>query len=306
MPDRAPTMPADCSSVPCRTWGIGSTFHPMGELHDESDVLGIRPRTPVYAQPQRAEASPVGKDRPPVQASFLELQRLAGNASVSRLVAREAADDDAADGERSPVLDVVGNGGGEPLAPDVRGEMEARLGADFGDVRVHRDASASDSARAVDANAYTVGQDVVFRSDRWDPSSTEGKKTLAHELTHVVQQASGPVAGSPAPGGINVSSPDDEFERAADRTADVALTGPAPTPASTGGASSGPSAQLQATPEELLEEEGETAQGDWVQRQAGITEEEPEEEEEETAQGQWVQRQDEEEEVEEEEVPTGM
>jgi hypothetical protein len=305
MPDRAQTMPADCSSVPCRLATVHSSLLPMGELHDDPELLGIRPRTPVNAQPERADASPAGEGRPPVQASFLELQRLAGNASVSRLVAREAADDEAEGAGQSPVLDVVGKGGGEPLTPDVRGEMEARLGADFGDVRVHRDANASESARAVDANAYTVGQDVVFRSDRWDPSSTEGKKTLAHELTHVVQQASGPVAGTRAPGGINVSSPDDEFERAADRTADAAMSAPVPT--SDGPAAAGPSAQLQAADQEELLEEEETAQGDWVQRQAGITEEEPEEEEEEeTAQGDWVQRQDEEEEVEEEELPTGM
>jgi hypothetical protein len=168
--------------------------------------------------------------------------------------------------------------------------MEARLGADFGDVRVHRDATASESARAVEANAYTVGRDVVFRSDRWDPSSSEGKRTLAHELTHVVQQSAGPVAGSPAAGGINVSSPSDEFEIAAERTADAAMAGAVPAAsASDGPASAGPSAQLI---------EDDAAQGDWVQRQ----DEEELEEEEEVAQGDWVQRQDEEE-LEEEEMP---
>jgi hypothetical protein len=274
----------------------------MGELHDDLDVQGTRPKT--HTQPAaQTDVSREADGAPSAVASMLELQRLAGNASVSRLVAREASDelDDAGGGGRSPVLDVVGRGGGEPLEGGLRSEMEGRLGADFGDVRIHRDATASDSAKAVSANAYTVGQDVVFRSDRWDPSSSDGKRTLAHELTHVVQQASGPVAGSPAPGGINVSSPDDEFERAADRTADAAMSAPVPTPSSP--AAAGPSAQLQAADEELPEEE--TAQGDWVQRQAGIAEEEPEEEEEEeeTAQGQWVQRQDEEEEREEEAIP---
>lgn len=277
----------------------------MGELHDDLDVQGIRPKT--HTQPAaQTDVSREVEGAPSGVASMLELQRLAGNASVSRLVAREASDelDDAGGNGRSPVLDVVGRGGGEPLEGGLRSEMEGRLGADFGDVRIHRDATASDSAKAVSANAYTVGQDVVFRSDRWDPSSSEGKRTLAHELTHVVQQASGPVAGSPAPGGINVSSPDDDFERAADRTADAAMAGTTPTASAPAGA--GPSAQLQAADQEELLDEEETAQGDWVQRQAGITEEEPEEEEEETAQGQWVQRQDEEEEVpEDEEMPGG-
>jgi hypothetical protein len=275
----------------------------MGELHDDLDVQAIHPKVRQQSAPQ-ADASREADNAPPAYASMLELQRLAGNASVNQLIARSPADetDEPAD-DRSPVLDVVGRGGGEPLDGGLRSEMEGRLGADFGDVRIHRDATASDSAKAVSANAYTVGSDVVFRSDRWDPSSDDGKRTLAHELTHVVQQASGPVAGSPAPGGINVSSPDDEFERAADRTADAAMS--ASVPASDGPAAAGPSAQLQTADQEEVLEEEETAQGDWVQRQAGITEEEPEEEEEETAQGQWVQRQDDEEEIPEDEEMRG-
>src|SRR6185369_12981558 len=245
----------------------------MGDLHDELDVPGPRPRAPA---PNRPAAPAVDVARaidsgPPGNASMLELQRLAGNASVSRLVAREPAvpsepDEETASAGHSPVLDVVGRGGGEPLAPDLRAEMEGRLGADFGSVRVHRDATASESAKAVDAHAYTVGTDVVFRADRWDPASSDGKHTLAHELSHVVQQANGPVDGTPAPGGIRVSSPTDEFEQAADRSADAALAGPSPAgraaDAGAGAATAGPSAQLEAAPgEEELEDE-ETAQGE--------------------------------------------
>jgi hypothetical protein len=282
----------------------------MGDLLDDLDVQRTRPKVAQPATTDQAAVARSAEGPPPAHASLLELQRLAGNASVNGLIARSAADDrDDEGGARSPVLDVVGRGGGEPLDAGLRGEMEARLGADFGDVRVHRDATASDSARAVEANAYTVGRDVVFRSDRWDPSSSEGKRTLAHELTHVVQQSAGPVAGSPAAGGINVSSPSDEFEIAAERTADAAMAGAVPAAsASDGPAPAGPSAQLieddaaqgdwvQRQDEEELEEEEEVAQGDWVQRQ-----EEELEEEEEVAQGDWVQRQDEEE-LEEEEMP---
>jgi Domain of unknown function (DUF4157) len=272
---------------------------------DELDLAAGPHRTPKV-DPPAADVSRSTDVTGGAARAMLDLQRLAGNASVSQLVAREPADDlDDAGGGQSPVLDVVGRGGGEPLAPDLRTEMEGRLGADFGDVRVHRDAAASDSAESVSANAYTVGQDIVFRSDQWNPTSTEGKRTLAHELTHVVQQAAGPVAGTPAPGGINVSSPDDEFERAADRTADMAMAGAAPSaPASGAMAAPGASAQLQAADEELEDET--TAQGDWVQRQAGISQEELEEEEEgKTAQGDWVQRQGDEEELDEEDVARG-
>ena len=114
--------------------------------------------------------------------------------------------------------------------------MEGRLGHDFGDVRVHDDSRAHDSAVGVNANAYTVGSNIVFQRDRYDPSSSEGKLTLAHELTHVVQQRSGPVDGTPASGGIKVSDPSDRFDREAAANAERVMSGPAPavTPAASG------------------------------------------------------------------------
>jgi hypothetical protein len=156
-------------------------------------------------------------------AAILGLQRMAGNASVVQLL---GADEDA----QSPVHDVVGKGGGAALDDGVRSEMEGRFGQDFGDVRVHTDAQASKSAESVGANAYTVGSDIVFRSGHFDAASPVGQRTLAHELTHVVQQRSGPVDGSPAPGGINLSNPSDRFEQAAEQTASSVMSGSAPTP----------------------------------------------------------------------------
>ena len=159
--------------------------------------------------------------------TMLELQRLAGNASVRRLVAGE----EEAPPDRSPVLDVVGKGGGQPLAPDLRSDMETRLGADFSDVRLHTDSQASRSAEAVNAHAYTVGSDVVFRSDRWNPDSSDGRQTLAHELVHVVQQRSGPVHGTATGDGVRVSDPHDSYEQSADRAAAAAMTAPTAIPA---------------------------------------------------------------------------
>jgi hypothetical protein len=74
--------------------------------------------------------------------------------------------------------------------------MEARFGHDFSQVRVHTDEPAADSARAVNALAYTVGRDVVFDRGCYAPRTAEGQRLLAHELTHVVQQ--GPVDTLPA------------------------------------------------------------------------------------------------------------
>jgi hypothetical protein len=69
--------------------------------------------------------------------------------------------------------------------------MESRFGHDFSRVRVHKDARAADSARTVNAQAYTVGRDIVLGAREYAPGAYTGKSLLAHELTHVVQQRTG-------------------------------------------------------------------------------------------------------------------
>jgi hypothetical protein len=189
-------------------------------------------------------------------AGMLGLQRAVGNAGVGSLV----------DDDRSPVHDVVDSGGGAALTPDVRADMETRFGQDFGDVRVHTDAAAHESAKAVNAQAYTVGSNVVFQRDAYDPASPAGRHMLAHELTHVVQQRSGPVDGTEAGGGVKVSDPSDRFEREAVANADRLMSGPVatPTPAAAPAvqrSTDEPSVQREAAPEE----DDETAQT-FVQR----------------------------------------
>jgi hypothetical protein len=155
------------------------------------------------------EAGHLGPD------ALLHLQRSAGNGGVAQLLAEEQ---EAADG--SLVKDVVGRGGGQPLDDGLRTDMEGRFGTDFGGVRVHTDGQAAASAGAVNAHAYTVGNDIVFGGGGYDPASPTGQRTIAHELTHVVQQRSGPVDGTPAAGGIQLSNPADRFEQAAERNAE--------------------------------------------------------------------------------------
>jgi hypothetical protein len=195
--------------------------------------------------------------------AVMHLQKTAGNASVTAALEEQ---------EPSLVKDVVGSGGGSPLDRDTRGFMESRLGADFGDVRVHTDGRATESAKSVQAHAYTVGNDVVFQSGKYEPQTETGQRMLAHELTHVVQQRSGPVDGTPAPGGIKISHPSDSFERAAESSADRVMSGAAPAPVAAAPAS----VQREG-------EEEEEVQGTFVQREA-------EGEEEEQVQGSFVQR----------------
>ena len=76
-----------------------------------------------------------------------------------------------------------------PLAESEHAYFEPRFGVDFSQVRLHSDAQAAESARAVNAKAHTLGQDVVFGTGQDKPGTSEGRRLMAHELTHVVQQS---------------------------------------------------------------------------------------------------------------------
>jgi hypothetical protein len=79
----------------------------------------------------------------------------------------------------------------QALDGPTRDAMEERFGQDFGHVRIHADPHAADSARAVQAQAYTVANDIVFAPGRYAPSTSWGQRLIAHELAHVVQQRRG-------------------------------------------------------------------------------------------------------------------
>jgi len=92
-------------------------------------------------------------------------------------------------------------GGGKPLPKPARTFFEPWFGTDFSQVRVHNDTKAADTALDVKANAFTVGRDVVFGAGQYNPETNRGRKLLAHELTHVVQQRQAPLV-SPSPQSI--------------------------------------------------------------------------------------------------------
>jgi len=234
--------------------------------HDGEGEAALRPRgdragggpgdlTYRAAAAGRADALTAG--------GLLDLQRAVGNAGVGAAL------------EESSVQGVVSSGGGRPLDADTRADMEGRLGHDFGDVRVHTGAAAHESARSLNAQAYTVGSDVVFQQDRYDPASAGGRLMLAHELTHVVQQRSGPVDGADTGGGVRVSDPSDRFERAAVANAErvMAMPGPAQRPVAEAGAAPAGPASVQR--DEAPPEEDEAAAPATAQRQDEEQEEEP-------------------------------
>jgi len=111
---------------------------------------------------------------------------------------------------------------GQPLDPATRAFFEPRFGHDFSRVRVHTDARAAESARAVNALAYTVGRKIVFGAGRYMPETSDGRQLLAHEFVHVVQQSGGNVSAIAA---FATIEPSDRFEAEADTVARNALSG---------------------------------------------------------------------------------
>ena len=106
-------------------------------------------------------------------------------------IQRYSRDVEAEGGAAPASVDAVLASPGRPMDPALREDMEQRFGYDFSGVRVHSDEAAERSARDVQAHAYTVGSNIVFSKDRFAPGTHEGRRLIAHELTHIVQQAGG-------------------------------------------------------------------------------------------------------------------
>lgn len=228
--------------------------------YDQPDADSLRAKSARAETPDPAllyKAAAAGRTDVVGSRGILALQRAVGNSGLRGM----------AEEERSPVLDVVSSGGGQPLEEPVRADMEGRLGHSFSDVRVHTGDAAHDSAASVNAHAYTVGSNIVFQRDKYDPGSDTGRTMLAHELTHVVQQRSGPVDGTATGTGVRVSDPSDRFEREAAATAERAMSAPAAPAAQR---AEGGSAVVQRQAEDAAvqredeDEEKETAQGSFM------------------------------------------
>jgi hypothetical protein len=142
--------------------------HPHDPLESEADRVAERV--------MRA-ADPAALDVHPV------------TSGVSRALARKSTSTAPSGEGAAPMVQGTLRSSGEPLSASTRAFMEPRFGRGFGDVRVHTDAQASRSAESVSALAYTVGDHIVFRAGQYAPETPAGQRLLAHELTHVAQQA---------------------------------------------------------------------------------------------------------------------
>lgn len=203
-------------------------------MHAQENDRTVRAETATRT-PSRA---PGVEGRAPAPYGLMELQATVGNAAVVQML-RESEYAVDQEGHRHGAGCGHGGGGGggvvqrsavhavlrtpgRPLDDATRGDMEARLGADFSDVRIHNDSAARASAAEVGARAYTSGSHVVIGDGGGD------RHTLAHELTHVIQQRSGPVAGTVNSAGLKVSDPSDRFEREAEANATRVMRSAAP------------------------------------------------------------------------------
>ena len=170
-------------------------------------VQTARSRTPQSSsvvRSRRAKRAPGDREHP-----ALRLQHTIGNQAVQRMLRSEssfprisrAEAGEAAQVDVPPLVHDVLAGPGETFDPSTRASMERRFGHEFGHVRVHADDRAATSARAIDALAYTAGHHIVFGAGQYAPHTPAGRRLLAHELTHVVQQTPpGAIQRQPAPG----------------------------------------------------------------------------------------------------------
>src|ERR1700678_3480182 len=145
----------------------------------------------------------------------LQLQRQYGNRYVQRVIA--GAGNGNGGQQIAPAVESAierKRGGGIGLEDGVRTHMESAFGSDFSGVRVHTDGEAGTLNRAINAVAFTTGQDIFFSPGAYNPATSSGRELLSHELTHVVQQG-----GSRVQGKLILGEPGDQYEQEADAVA---------------------------------------------------------------------------------------
>jgi hypothetical protein len=222
---------------------------PFTETPQRDSAAGETATMPAPSPTILGDARLSGRGNAPVRAAAVQrLQQTAGNRATRQFVQRMAADSTVVQRDEDIGARIQARaGGGSSLDQGVQRQLETGLGASMDNVRVHNDGEADHLARSVDSVAFTTGSDIFFRSGAYNPSTSEGMHLLAHEATHTVQQAAGPVSGTPSAGGVSISDPSDSYEQAAEASASRVMSGQPATPAQRSVLS--PSIQ-RATPEE--------------------------------------------------------
>ncbi len=150
--------------------------------------LKVGPAGDQYEQEADRMADQVtSQPAPATEAPAVQRQEEEEELQMKPIAPRQAGDAFEAEEEVERRLTGL-QGKGSPLPEEVRSDMERRFGADFGQVRVHTDNDAAELNQELQAKAFTHGSDIYFDAGNYDPGSSTGKRLLAHELTHIVQQ----------------------------------------------------------------------------------------------------------------------
>lgn len=222
-----------CHTCPPRVQAKLTINQPDDRYEREADLVAeqvMRMPEPQAARATRASA--------PSQAPSTHLPRQTTHQATPSLV--------------PPIVYDVLRSPGQPLGPATRALMESRFGHDFSRVRVHTDTKAAQSARLVNASAYTVGHDVAFATGQYEPRTSKGQELIAHELTHTLQQGHSRPHGSR----LVMGETSDSREAEADRVAgQVALSvAPTTTPQSIRAQTSFPTSVVQRSPGDTAEQ----------------------------------------------------
>ncbi|MEZ4939303.1 MAG: DUF4157 domain-containing protein [Saprospiraceae bacterium] len=166
------------------------TVNTPGDAH-EQEADRVADQVMRMPDPGKAPAGKRDSAAPTVLRPALLHRKCAdcGQEEKEKLQRKAAAGADAS-GKTAPAIvsGVLNSGGGQPMDTGTRQFMESRFGQDFGQVRIHTDSRAAESAAAIQAKAYTSGKDIVFGAGAYQPGNDAGKRLLAHELVHVGQQ----------------------------------------------------------------------------------------------------------------------
>ncbi|HEY89692.1 MAG TPA: DUF4157 domain-containing protein [Thermoflexia bacterium] len=155
---------------------LASSITPLVQRQEEEEELQAKPLVQRQEEEEELQAQPLvqrQEEEEELQAKPLVQRQagggfMAGDALEQRLATQQ--------------------GGGSPLPDETRAFMEPRFGADFSGVRVHTNSESAQLNREINSQAFTHGQDIYFRPEKYDPGSDSGKQLLAHELTHTLQQ----------------------------------------------------------------------------------------------------------------------
>ncbi len=183
----------------------------------------------VYSSALLGDNKLEGRGNAPVRTTVMQTaQKTHGNRAVQRFLTAQRSAAATAEAEIDDFLAKrieAKAGSGGVLDESIKAKIEAGMGADLSDVRVHTDAEADHLAKSMSATAFTTGSDIFFREGAFNPHTPDGLRLLAHEATHTIQQAAGPVDGTPSAGGVSISDPSDSFEQMAESVADAVALG---------------------------------------------------------------------------------